>query len=128
MLSLFSLWVTSVIGSYALRLSLDQWCRNPYIQEVVWIDEQSLSVVSFRRLRLSYGLYMASVLFVVLMQNFQPPYPIAALPRYVLVLFPGFMVLGSMVKSETLHWAMIHFSTMLLSLFTAMFATWRVVA
>jgi len=87
-----------------------------------------LSVVSFRRLRLSYGLYMASVLFVVLMQNFQPLYPIAALPRYVLVLFPGFMVLGSMVKNKTLHWAMIYFSTMLLSLFTAMFATWRVVA
>lgn len=87
-----------------------------------------LSVVSFRRLRLSYGLYMASVLFVVLMQNFRSPYPIAALPRYVLVLFPGFMVLGSMVKNKALHWAMIYLSTMLLSLFTAMFATWRVVA
>ncbi|MGA9349177.1 MAG: glycosyltransferase family 39 protein [Anaerolineae bacterium] len=87
-----------------------------------------LTVVSFRRLRLSYGLYMASVLFVVLMQNFRPPYPIAALPRYVLVLFPGFMVLGSMVRNKALHWAMIYLSTMLLSLFTAMFATWRVVA
>jgi hypothetical protein len=87
-----------------------------------------LSVVSFRRLRLSYGLYMVSVLFVVLMQNFRPPYPIAALPRYVLVLFPGFMVLGAMVKNKTLHWAMVTFSTMLLALFTAMFATWRVVA
>jgi hypothetical protein len=87
-----------------------------------------LSVVSLRRLRLSYGLYMASVLFVVLMQNFRPPYPIAALPRYVLVLFPGFMVLGSMVKNKALHWGMTYLSTMLLSLFTAMFATWRVVA
>ena len=87
-----------------------------------------LSIVSFRRLRLSYGLYMVSVLFVGLMQNFRPPYPIAALPRYVLVLFPGFMVLGTMVKSKALHWAMIYFSTMLLALFTAMFSTWRVVA
>jgi hypothetical protein len=87
-----------------------------------------LTVVSFRRLRLSYGLYMASVLFVALMQNFRPPYPIAAFPRYVLVLFPGFMVLGSMVRNKALHWAMIYLSTMLLSLFTAMFATWRVVA
>jgi hypothetical protein len=87
-----------------------------------------LTVVCFRRLRLSYGLYMVSVLFVVLMQNFRPPYPIAALPRYVLVLFPGFMVLGTMVKNKALHWAMIYLSTMLLSLFTAMFATWRVVA
>ena len=87
-----------------------------------------LTVVCFRRLRLSYGLYMASVLFVVLMQNFRPPYPIAAFPRYVLVLFPGFMVLGSMVRNKALHWAMIYLSTMLLSLFTAMFATWRVVA
>ena len=88
----------------------------------------SLAIVSFRRLRLSYGLYMVSVLFVVLIQNFRPPYPIAALPRYVLVLFPGFMVLGAMVKNKTLHWAMVTFSTMLLALFTAMFATWRVVA
>lgn len=88
----------------------------------------SLTVVSFRRLRLSYGLYMISVLFVSLMQSFRPPYPIAALPRYVLVLFPGFMVLGTMVKNKTLHWAMVAFSTMLLALFTAMFATWRVVA
>jgi len=100
----------------------------------------SLSIVSFRRLRLSYGLYMVSVLFVALMQNFRPPYPIAALPRYVLVLFPGFMVLGTMVKNnalrregvprsgQALHWAMVAFSTTLLALFTAMFATWRVVA
>ena len=87
-----------------------------------------LSVASFRRLRLSYGLYMVSVLFVALMQNFRPPYPIAALPRYVLVLFPGFMVLGTTVKSKALHWATVAFSTMLLALFTAMFATWRVVA
>jgi hypothetical protein len=88
----------------------------------------SLAVVSFRRLRLSYGLYMVSVLFVGLMQNFRPPYPIAALPRYVLVLFPGFMVLGAMVKSKALHWAIVTFSATLLALFTAMFATWRVVA
>jgi len=87
-----------------------------------------LSVASFRRLRLSYGLYMVSVLFLVLMQNFRPPYPIAALPRYVLVLFPGFMVLGTMAKNRMLHWAMVYFSATLLSLFTAMFATWRVVA
>lgn len=87
-----------------------------------------LAVAALRRLRLGYGLYMISVLFVVLMQNFRPPYPIAALPRYVLVLFPGFMVLGAMVKSKALHWAIVYFSTMLLSLFTAMFATWRVVA
>ena len=92
------------------------------------IRDSYLTVVCFRRLRLSYGLYMASVLFVVLMQNFRPPYPIAAFPRYVLVLFPGFMVLGSMVRNKALHWAMIYLSTMLLSLFTAMFATWRVVA
>jgi len=88
----------------------------------------SLAIVSFRRLRLSYGLYMVSVLFVALMQNFRPPYPIAALPRYVLVLFPGFMVLGATVKNKALHWAVVAFSTMLLALFTAMFATWRVVA
>jgi hypothetical protein len=87
-----------------------------------------LAIVSFRRLRLSYGLYMVSVLFVVLMQNFRPPYPIASLPRYVLMLFPGFVVLGTMVKNEALHWAMVAFSTMLLALFTAMFATWRWVA
>lgn len=87
-----------------------------------------LAIVSFRRLRLSYGLYMVSVLFVSLMQNFRPPYPIAALPRYVLVLFPGFMVLGAMVKNKALHWAVVAFSALLLGLFTAMFATWRVVA
>ena len=87
-----------------------------------------LTIVSFRRLRLSYGLYMVSVLFVVLMQNFRPPYPIPGLPRYVLVLFPGFMVLGAMVKNKALHWAVVAFSTMLLALFTAMFATWRLVA
>jgi hypothetical protein len=87
-----------------------------------------LAIVTFRRLRLSYGLYMVSVLFVGLMQNFRPPYPIAAFPRYVLVLFPGFMILGAMVKNKALHWAVIYVSTMLLALFTAMFATWRVVA
>jgi len=88
----------------------------------------SLTIASLRRLRLSYGLYMVSVLFVALMQNFRPPYPMAALPRYVLVLFPGFMVLGAMVRNKALHWAIIYSSTLLLGLFTAMFATWRVVA
>jgi hypothetical protein len=87
-----------------------------------------LAMASFRRLRLSYSLYMVSVLFVVLMQNFRPPYPIVALPRYVLVLFPAFMVLGAMVKNEALHWAVVAFSTTLLALFTATFATWRMVA
>ena len=87
-----------------------------------------LTIACFRRLRLGYGLYMVSVLFVTLMQNFRPPYPIVAMPRYVLVLFPGFMVLGAMVKSKALHWVIIYSSTLLLGLFTAMFATWRVVA
>jgi hypothetical protein len=87
-----------------------------------------LTIASFRRLRLSYGLYMVSVLFVALVQNFRPPYPIVALPRYVLVLFPGFMVLGTVIKNQAPHWAMVAFSTMLLALFTVMFATWRMVA
>lgn len=87
-----------------------------------------LSFASLRRLRLSYSLYMFSVLFVVLSQDFRPPYPIPALPRYVLVLFPGFMLLASVVKSRTLRWMVWYFSAMLLSLFTAMFATWRIPA
>jgi hypothetical protein len=33
-----------------------------------------------------------------------------------------------MVENKTLHWAVVAFSAMLLALFTAMFATWRVVA
>ncbi len=87
-----------------------------------------LSFLSLRRLRLSYSLYMFSVLFVVLLQDFRPPYPLAALPRYVLVLFPAFMLLASMVRNRALRWAIWYLSTMLLSLFTAMFATWRIVA
>ena len=87
-----------------------------------------LSLVSLRRLRLSYSLYIFSVLFVVLLQNFRPPYPIIALPRHVLVLFPGFMVLGYMVRNRVLHWAIMYFWTMLLSLFTIVFVAWRVAA
>jgi len=87
-----------------------------------------LSFLSLRRLRLSYSLYMFSVLFVVLLQDFRPPYPIAALPRYVLMLFPAFMLLASIVRSRALRWTIWYLSTMLLSLFTAMFATWRIVA
>ncbi|MFQ5813754.1 MAG: hypothetical protein ACE5I2_11305, partial [Anaerolineae bacterium] len=87
-----------------------------------------LSLVSLHRLRLTYSLYMFSVLFVVLSLNFRPPYPIIAVPRYVLVLFPGFMVLGSVVRNRVLHWGTVYFWAMLLSLFTAMFVTWRMVA
>ena len=86
------------------------------------------SFASLRRLRLSYNLYMFSVLFVVLLQDFRPPYPIAALPRYVLVMFPAFMLLASKVRNRALRWVTWYFSAMLLSLFTAMFATWRIVA
>ena len=87
-----------------------------------------LSLFSLRRLRFGYSLYMGAVLFVVLLQNYRPPYPIIVLPRSVLVLFPGFMVLGSMVRNRVLHWAIMYFWTMLLSLFTIVSVAWRVVA
>lgn len=87
-----------------------------------------LAILSFRVLRPSYGLYTISVIAAFLLQLFRPPYPLAAVPRYVLVLFPAFMVLGGGIRNRGLRWMIFYLSAMLQSFFTAMFATWRLVA
>jgi len=87
-----------------------------------------LTLVSFRALRPSYRLYAISLIPTFLLQLFRPPYPLAAVPRYVVVLFPAFMVLGGGVRNRNLRWMIFYLSVMLQAFFTAMFATWRLVA
>lgn len=56
------------------------------------------------------------------------PQPLASLPRYEVVLFPLFMWAASWLAERRLTQPALAASAVLLGLFTAEFATWRVVA
>jgi hypothetical protein len=63
----------------------------------------ALTVVAFRRLPLEYGLYMAGVLLYTLSRHELAGRALLSVSRHVLVLFPGFMVLGSAGQNRWVH-------------------------
>jgi len=74
----------------------------------------------FRRLGLALGAYVAVSLYVPLSGN-----ALEGIGRYAATLFPVFMLLGSRVRSQRLHEALLVSGALLLSLFSALFASWR---
>lgn len=79
--------------------------------------------VGFRRLRLSYVVYMAlSVLIPMCTAS------LMSMPRFALVLFPMFALFGLWGARPTFQNAYVAFSLPLLGLFTVLFADWYWVA
>jgi hypothetical protein len=56
-----------------------------------------LTVLAFRQLPAAYGLYMAVTMSALLMRSI-PQQPLISASRYVLGLFPGFMLLGQWAR------------------------------
>jgi Mannosyltransferase (PIG-V) len=74
----------------------------------------------FRVLGLALGAYVAVSLYVPLSGN-----ALEGIGRYAATLFPVFMLLGSVVRSRRVHEALLLSGALVLSLLSALFATWR---
>jgi hypothetical protein len=83
-----------------------------------------LTVAAFRRLPLAYAAYMAMMLLGALAKVGEVQ-PLLSLSRYVLVLFPGFVLLA-MAGERSAWWnrAIVYPSLALLVFFTGQFAMW----
>jgi hypothetical protein len=80
-------------------------------------------VVGFRRLRLSYTVYMALSIIAPMSTS-----SLLSMPRFALVLFPMFALFGLWGARPTFSNAYVAFSLPLLGLFTVLFAAWYWVA
>ena len=80
-------------------------------------------VVGFRRLRLSYTVYMALSIIAPMSTS-----SLMSMPRFALVLFPMFALFGLWGARPTFSNAYVAFSLPLLGLFTVLFAAWYWVA
>ncbi len=91
-----------------------------FLHGVVALAFVALAPSVFRRLGLALGAYVAVSLYVPLSGN-----ALEGIGRYAATLFPVFMLLGSVVRSRGVHEALLVSGALLLSLLSALFATWR---
>jgi hypothetical protein len=82
-----------------------------------------LTVLTFRRLPRVYGIYMAVMLAGVLTKT-APVQPLLSVSRYVLALFPAFILLGRWGRNPWVNRAIVYPSMALLLLFTGEFVIW----
>jgi hypothetical protein len=78
-----------------------------------------LLVMAFRILRPSYALYFAASLLVPMSTA-----SLMSMPRFVLVVFPAFMLLGLFGNRPAVNSALVSFFLPVLGLFTVLFADW----
>ena len=91
-----------------------------FLHGVVAIAFVALAPSVFRVLGLALGAYVAVSLYVPLSGN-----ALEGIGRYAATLFPVFMLLGSIVRSRRVHEALLVSGALVLSLLSALFATWR---
>ena len=91
-----------------------------FLHGVVALVFVALTPSVFRRLGLALGAYVAVSLYLPLSGN-----ALEGVGRYAATLFPVFMLLGSRVRSRRVHEALLVSGALVLSLLSALFATWR---
>jgi len=91
-----------------------------FVHGVVALVFVALAPSVFTRLGLALGAYVAASLYVPLSGN-----ALEGIGRYAATLFPVFMLAGSLVRSPRVHEALLVSGALLLSLFSALFATWH---
>jgi len=87
----------------------------------------TMTVLCFRRLPAEYGIYMA-VAILVLMLRRTTLQPLVSMSRYVLVLFPAFMLWGRWGKNHRIQRLIVYPSVALLLYLSGQFAIWGWVA
>jgi hypothetical protein len=95
----------------------------PFLDLAVTLLFGSLTVLAFRRLGVGPGLYMAAMLLVP-MSKITADDRLQSMTRYVLVLFPGFMLLALAGDRPLVNRIIVVFSLLLLGIFTAVFVHW----
>jgi len=87
----------------------------------------AMTIISFRALPLTYGLYMALTMFVLLWRR-TTGQPLVSMSRYVLALFPAFIIWGRWGENPWVNRLIVYPSIALLILLCAQFAFWAWVA
>ena len=87
----------------------------------------AMTVLSFRRLPRQYGIYMAVTMFVLLLRR-TTLQPLVSMSRYVLVLFPAFMLWGLWGRNPRVQRLVVYPSVALLLYLSGQFAIWGWVA
>ena len=83
--------------------------------------------LGFRVLPLSFSLY--TLLLIISAVTFgKPATPLFGFPRYILVAFPLFITLATLLESRRAIWAWLSFSAVVSLVFCAFFVSWRFVA
>jgi len=79
----------------------------------------ALAVVAFKKLRFSYALYFAASILMPISTA-----SLMSMPRFVLVMFPAFMLMAMWGRNPVVNSAIVSLSLPLLGLFTVLFADW----
>ncbi len=87
----------------------------------------AMTVISFRALPLTYGLYMALTIFALLLRR-TTLQPLVSMSRYVLVLFPAFIIWGRWGRNPWVNRLIVYPSIALLIFLCGQFACWGWVA
>jgi len=87
----------------------------------------AMTVVSYRKLPKSYGVYMAVSMLALLLRR-TTLQPLVSMSRYVLVLFPAFMIWGYWGRNPRVQRLIVYPSVALLLYLSGQFAIWGWVA
>lgn len=86
-----------------------------------------LMVFALRKLPAAFGVYVGISLLPALLMP-RAGAPLMGMPRYVLVLFPGFMALAWLGRKPTWHRVVLYTCALLLAFFTSLYVAWYWVA
>jgi hypothetical protein len=87
----------------------------------------AMTALSFRKLSLSYGIYMVITILVLLLRR-TTLQPLVSMSRYVLVLFPAFIMWGHWGRNPRFQRLIVYPSVALLLYLSGQFAMWGWVA
>jgi len=91
-----------------------------FLHGVIALVFVALTPIVFTRLGPALGAYVAASLYVPLSGN-----ALEGIGRYAATLFPVFILLGTSVRSPRVHEALLVSGALVLSLLSALFATWH---
>lgn len=117
-------WVSFLDSFHKIAHAHAQQTVATQVQELAFTALMlAVLIAGFRRLRLSYSVYMALSIFIPMSTG-----SLMSMPRFALVLFPMFALFGLWGARPAVNNAYVAFSLPLLGLFTVLFADWYWVA
>jgi hypothetical protein len=123
-------WNLSVNPLAGFQRALEWSVQAPFPENLYTIAELAfagfgLAVVAagfLLRFRLSYNVYMLLTWMLAVSMSWW-----MSVPRYVLAMFPLFILVGGLAQKRTMHWGITLSSSLLLCMFTVLFALNRFV-